>query len=466
MIQFFRISFFCVVMSLVSWHAAFGQNGKALTLEECIELALKHNSTFKTAVYQVDRSGADVTAAYSAILPRVGASLSSSRARIGQTVNLQNIPVVDPATGQPIVDPETGQPVVDRVQSTSPGRTFDNHSISVSYNQTLWDFGRSFNAIKQAKASFEAASHSLTASRQNVISTVYQRYLELLKATKLQQEYELAVKRSKEQLSRTQSMYEIGSIAQIDVFRQEVTLGNDEINLINQQNVVDVARGNLNVAMGRDPETPITIAEVALEVDPPRLSLSEAIGIAEANNPDLRRFEYEMQSAEFGRKAAKSKFMPSIGINAVYSRDNDQFSRVYGEFDKNFFVRIGATLDFNIFNGLADKAAVSRQSATYSIARENHLNRRRTLQLEVKQAYLNLKAAYKITAINERNLRAAEEDFRLAQERYRVGAGTSLEVTEAQVSLTRARVNLVRTKYDALIAQAKLQAAMGTIAQQ
>jgi len=87
------------------------------------------------------------------------------------------------------------------------------------------------------------------------------------------------------------------------------------------------------------------------------------------------------------------------------------------------------------------------------------------MNLNVKQALINLQAFNRISEINERNLRAAEEEYRLAQERYRVGAGTQLEVTEAQVSLTRARVTLVRAKYNALISQAQLEAAMGIIEQ-
>ncbi len=452
----------------------YAQNGQALTLEQCVEIALKNNSEYKNAAYQVDRSGADVTASYSTFLPRINSSFQSDRSTVGASTNLRNIPQVTQATlvdvnGQPVtifvplIDPETQQQVVQRVQSTSPTQSFNNHQFSISYNQTLWDFGRSIHTIKQAKAGFEAASQNLASARNAVYATVHQRYLELLKATKLEQEFQLAVERSREQLRRTQSMYEIGSVAQIDVYRQEVILGTDEVSLINQKNVVAIAKGNLNVAMGRDPEEAIEIQDVEIAAAPPAFTMEEAIRTAEQNNPDLKRFEYEMESAEQGRKSAKARFWPTIGVSAVYSRDNEQFSRVYGNFSENYFVNVGASLDFNIFNGFADKAEVSRQTANYSIARESHLNRQRTLRLEVKQAYLNLKAYQEISAINERNLRSAEEDYRLAQERYRVGAGTQLEVTEAQVSLTRARVNLVNSRYDALIAQAQLEAAMGTI---
>jgi outer membrane protein len=191
-------------------------------------------------------------------------------------------------------------------------------------------------------------------------------------------------------------MYEIGSVAQVDVFRSEVTLGTDEINYITQQNIVKIARGNLNVALGRDPETPIEIVEVEATTKPAQFTLEEAITISEKNNPNLRRFEDEMRGAEYGMKVAKGAYWPTIGISVSYSRDNTDLSRVYGGFGKNFNVSLGAQLNFNIFNGLSDVADVARQSATYSIAKENWLNTRRQLHLEVKQAYLNLQAFDKI----------------------------------------------------------------------
>ncbi len=441
--------------------SAGAQNGKALTLAECLEIALQNNNQLRSVRYEVDRAGAGITVARSSLLPSLNASLQSSRTRIGETVDSRDIPVVDPETGQPVINPETGRPVVDRVASIIPSRTFDSHTMSFSFNQTLFNGGRNWNSLKQAQATFEATAHRLTATRQSTLALVKQRYFELLKAVKLEQEFRLAVERSREQLERTRAMYEIGSVAQVDVYRSEVTLGQDEISLINQQNVVKIARANLNVAMGRDPETPLEIVELEVRPQPLGMTLEEAIAIAEQNNPDLKRFEFEMRSAEYGRKIAQAAFWPNIGFSLAYRRNNETLDRVYGDFGRNFAINFGASFNLNLFNGFADQAEVSRQTATYNIARENWLNSKRQIQIEVKQAFLNLEAFDQISKINERNLRAAEEEYRLAQERYRVGAGTQLEVTEAQVSLTRARVALVRAKYDEMIAWAQLEAALG-----
>ncbi len=446
------------ILAMVA-NMSYAQNGKVLTLEKCIEMGLKNNSQFKIAASQVDRSGANVMGSYSSILPRIQTTFSSSRQKNGDATFLGDVPVrVDTINGQP-------QTVFEQRLQTQEGSSRGSHFAQISYTQTLFDFGRSWNAIKQAKASFEASSNSLTSARYDVYSTVKQRYFELLKATNLEREYKLAVERSNEQLNRTQSMFEIGSVAKIDVYRSEVTLGTDEISYITQQNIVKIARANLNVVMGRDPDTPLQIVEAGVTTNPSKYPLEEALTIAEQNNPNLKRFENDMRSAEYGMKIAKSAYWPSFGIQATYSRNNSEFNSVYGGFDKNFRISLGGQVSFNIFNGFSDVAEAGRQSANHAIAKESWIAENRRMHLNVKQAMISLQAFHQISEINVRNLRAAEEEYRLAYERYRVGAGTQLEVTEAQVSLTRARVTLVRAKYDAMIAQAQLEAAMGIIEQ-
>ncbi|MFQ5709300.1 MAG: TolC family protein [bacterium] len=449
-----------IVVSLLAFSSfliqpTYAQNGHVLSLEECLKIANKNNSTLRNAIHQVDRAGASVMGSYSSILPSINTSFQSGKFIQGARTTSLDVPVG--------FDSTTGQATFEQTEITQPSASRNTNRASITYSQTLWDFGRSYNGIKQAKASFEAQSYNLTSARQNVYALVKQRYLELLKALKLEQEYVEAVERSKEQLNRTQSMYEIGSVAQVDVYKSEVTLATDEINQINQTNIVDIAKGNLNVAMGRDPNTPIDIKDLDVKINPPDFTLDNAVAIAQANNPDLRRFESDMKSAEYGMRFARGAYWPSLGFSLTYSRDNTAFSKVYGGLSKNWSVAFGAQLNLNLFNGLSDAAEVGRQSATYSMAKESWYEQKRNIALNVKQAYLNLQAFLKISKINERNLRSAEEDFRLAQERYRVGAGTVLEVTDAQVALTRARVVLVRTKYDAMIARAQLEAAMGTV---
>jgi outer membrane protein len=66
--------------------------------------------------------------------------------------------------------------------------------------------------------------------------------------------------------------------------------------------------------------------------------------------------------------------------------------------------------------------------------REEELGRRAT----VATSFLALQTAYRSVGIEERNAAAAAEQLELAQERYRLGAGSILELTQAQATRARA----------------------------
>ena len=55
----------------------------------------------------------------------------------------------------------------------------------------------------------------------------------------------------------------------------------------------------------------------------------------------------------------------------------------------------------------------------------------------------------------------ARRTLTVEQELYRVGAGSSIEVIDAQVALTRAEANAIRATHDYRIALAQLEYALG-----
>ncbi|MFQ5627815.1 MAG: TolC family protein [bacterium] len=414
-----------------------------LSLEQCVQLALKQNSQLLNAQRRVRVAETEVTRARSAILPRISSTLRSNRQRI----------VFD----QPRIDLNTG-----RILGT--GVYQNTHSMSFSFNQNVFDFGASWNTIRQASSARESSVFTAQATRQNTVFTVYQNYYQMLKDVRLLEVYEEAVKQSEEQLKRTQSMYEIGSVARVDVYRAQTQLGNDKINLVQQRNAIRLSRAALNVTVGRNADDPLDIKDPEDVAGPAKpYNIEEVMNRAVQSNPNISRFKSDMKSASYGVKVAKANFLPSFFLFASYSRDDSKFTNVYQNFDQNFFANVGVTVSFNIFNGFSDWANHEREATNYRIAQENLVDQERQIRQQVMVALLNLQGWKEISDINEENLNSTQEELRLAQERYRVGAGTLLDVQIAQTNLTRAKSTLVRAKYDTKIAEAQLQAAMGTL---
>ena len=84
-----------------------------------------------------------------------------------------------------------------------------------------------------------------------------------------------------------------------------------------------------------------------------------------------------------------------------------------------------------------------------------------TVNLGVRQAYLNMKSAEQTIESTRVAVESGQESFRIATLRYRAGVGTNLDVLDAETSLETARNNYVDALFNYNIAVANLENAMG-----
>jgi outer membrane protein len=230
-----------------------------------------------------------------------------------------------------------------------------------------------------------------------------------------------------------------------------------------QKNAISLAKNNLNLAMGRQPETEIAINVEGLEIFPEYSDTEGYIAEGLEKNPEIRKGEAEVNSQSIQASRAYGVLWPAIGLFFNYNRSNEGFERVYTGWDKNWNISYGVGLRLNIFNGLRDKVQIQKAKLAERNAMETYEENKRNLKARIRQQINDFNSYLEIIEINEDNLESSQEEYRLAEERYRIGSGTQLEVREAQVNLTGAEETLVRAKYGALVTQAMLANSLGMI---
>jgi len=258
----------------------------------------------------------------------------------------------------------------------------------------------------------------------------------------LQESLQLA----EEQLKQSEARYRVGSVAQIDVFRSRTNRNNAQSTLWGQQTAVEIARAQLNVVVGRDQYEPLDIVEYEPAVTPLTRSLDELTALARQSSPRLEGLRQTAEGSRYGVKIAKAGLLPQLSMNVSYARNNSIFDRVYGSLDKNYNWGYSASVSFNLFDSFNTKSSIQRAKANEAIAHENIIAMERNLARNVRQHYLNYQTTVRQVALLADNLIEARETLRLAEGRYREGAGTVLEIVDAQQILTRARVQLVQAK--------------------
>ena len=440
-----------VLVLLLAAPAAIG--ARPLTLEECIQRALRHNVDVHVAEQAVARSVADVKAARADRLPSIDATLLNiNRSRTGPSVRIQENPTgeVDTATGQRIFREEkTLIPAIDR----------NSYALSTSANYTIYDAGRRRNARQASQSNLENSELGLRSRRSEVVTGIKRLYFELLKAIELVEVQVEAVHLSEKQLEDAQVRLEVGSGTKVDVLRLQVALDNAHSQLINAEQGVILAKAQLNHRMGAEVTAPLEVAELGQDewqVTAGQDSLPALVEKAMRDNPNARGMAVAVVASEFDLQATRAAWYPRLGGNLSYSRNNEVFDRIVQDLDQNYRLNLGLNLTYNIFDGGIRQANIDRARATLETARMNAEQQRRDLALAIQIERLELTRLHKLSRLGERTVKLAEEDLRLAEERYRVGKARLLEVLDAQVGLTEARGNLVRTRYDLKIAEAEL----------
>jgi outer membrane protein len=114
-----------------------------------------------------------------------------------------------------------------------------------------------------------------------------------------------------------------------------------------------------------------------------------------------------------------------------------------------------------IFDGFGRNLQVSQAKAQEDDLAESVRARLLQVETDVQARYLGVQNSFRAIQVQEQNRQAAREQLRLAQDRYRLGAGSSLEVSDAQNSVTRAEADYVTSIYEYHKAIALLEFAVG-----
>jgi outer membrane protein TolC len=170
-----------------------------------------------------------------------------------------------------------------------------------------------------------------------------------------------------------------------------------------------------------------------------------------------------VRSAELQRAIARADYVPRLTARGDYSRGGPAAEVVFTEPRLQNTFTAGISLNWDLFNGFATGARTRRAEAGIRQARLVMEQTVRELEAQVRSAHRSLETQLVAARLAADNREAAVQGLKLAEERFRAGAGSTLEVRDAQLSLTRAELSLLENRIDVEIARFTLLRAMGAL---
>ena len=347
----------------------------------------------------------------------------------------------------------------------------ENYGLGLTGRYTLWDNGQREVGFAQAKEGLKATTNRNEGVKQSVILQITQAYYNVLKDTELVKVSEDVLARSMEDTEQTIALKEAGVLIPADVATARVRQASNELSLVNNQNALQISQATLPRLMGLDPGLLITVSvdesfQLYLDrgtIEKIQISVEEAIQTAFDNRPEFKETEATLKQQEWSLTLSKLQRWPRLSANANYNVDLDAYLRERVNFSDFRSWSVGASINFTLYDGGVLGNVVKERSMQLEQARENASDLERSVALDVRQSYLNLKRSETVVEISNTQVVNAQLSLDVIQGRYRVGKAILLEVLDAQTSYAQSLTNQVNAFYDYKIALARLQDAMGVL---
>lgn len=402
------------------------KEGARLSLDECVDMAMRAHPSITGARYTVRSQEALVGQAKSGYYPKLDTSIGYTRNMAEKSRNDKYFPIA----------------------------TYSDHQAKASLSQTMIDFGRTSTDVRQKTLDLQASQHDLSDTVAQVVQGVRLAYYGVLRALRAADVAVESVGQYRSHREQARALFEAGSKPKYDVTKADLDLSNAQLELITAENDLKLAWVNLNNAMGIDSSAVYSLEDI-LSMEPYEITLEEAVSRAYAQRSDLQSLAAQKDSAVAAGDLARKEYYPKINGTASYSFLGSQFP-----LEQQW--NAGLQLQMNLFEGYLTKNRIEESQAKTKVMESKINSLKLQILQEVKKAYLNMRQAREKIGTTEVQIRQATENLELANLRYTAGLADPLEVTDATVSFSRAKLANIGALYNYKIEQANLERAMGS----
>ena len=426
-----------------------------LTLNEAVQIALKQNPTILNSIQNIRLTRGQLIEVVAQAVPQIG--ITSNYNNQAQSLFPPSSP-----TRIEIPNPSGGKPII---LTSGGGGNPQNQSWNIQFaaSQLIFDGGATIAGIKAGSAAYDSAFFSLRSTVDNVVSQVITQFYQVVlnRALIVAQQQNVAL--LQQQVQDQQNRYEAGTVPRFNVLQAEVQLANALPPLIQAENSFRVSLYQLVKLLGMDypkghpSEVPFNVVG-ALGYSPRRVDTDESIRVAIARNPALKAQRQNILANASNVSAQIAGWFPSINAQVGYDVRNNSNSGNIGDSLVGMF--FGATGQWNVWDGGATYGRVSQAKAQLMQSKNTYDDGIRQVVLDVQTAISNLDQAKQTIDATTASVVQATEALRLARERLDAGAGTQLDVLNAQTQLLAAQTNVLQARYDYIAAMAQYDFAL------
>ena len=428
----------CLLFALFFSNGALAEEKKVYTLAQCVKEALENNWKLRAKKEQINQAEYVKKQARADFLPKLSTTYGYKRYGFDQEVFFSGVP------GSPF---SMGSENNYEWRGTVTQPVFTGFAILSAYR--LSELGIDQKELEVQTQKLDLALEAKTA------------YFSILTADMAVETALKAAEALESHAEEARNFYKVGMIPINDLLESQVNASNAKHDLTSARNEARLARSNFNSILSRPVNAEVEVEEISVHT-PEKGDFQEYVEIAFKNRPEMKLIDVNLLQTDQQIRLSKSKFYPEVVFTWDYIKQGDTPSVSGGEFHQasNWEATVG--LEWTIWEWGKTYYDVKQQQSVKNEVLKSKMELEEQIQLQIKDAVLDLKTAEENIPITQKAVEQGEENLRVSRERFKAQVSTSTEVLDAQRYLTRARVNHFSALFSYHLAHARLLRAMGT----
>jgi outer membrane protein len=330
-------------------------------------------------------------------------------------------------------------------------------SWGLRLDQSLSLSGREFAALQISKKGIESSRYNLYTVKEDYLFSVSAAYYDVLRAHKALEIATVNAERLRKHRDAAQTRLRIGEVTKTALLRAEAELSGAQSEMVRAENNLNLAKAVLARIAGINGE--YTLKETVLEKIE-ELQLSSLKEEAMAERAEIKSSNIQKKIAEEQVKYAQGAYWPILSAEGVYSmRDEDPSSPFFNKESAYGVLK----LNFPFFEGGLRRAEVNEAKAKQRQSELIHEDLKKTISIDVENAYLDLKTQAGILKSLEDQLVFARDNYNAVSKQFEYGLANSLDVMDANTLLVTSERQLTDAKYNYQLSILRLKKATGTL---
>jgi len=441
------VVFLVFVLLNISSTISFAQTNQALpdslTLEECVQYALKNQPYVQQAGLDQEIAERDIKIGLSGWYPQISAT--------GNYQHYLRLPVIIlPNFTDPTQPPQI---IRNGLKNTS--------NALFQADQTLFS-----NSLLLAS---RAARYVRQQSVQNIENNKITATVDVSKAfydilTNLQQVNILRenIARLEKQLKDAKAQYENGLVDKTDFKRATIAISNSRADLKRTQELLKFKYASLKELMGYPSEASIKLSYDSAAMEKEML-IDTLQPLAYEKRVEFRQLETQKQIQHLNVDFYKRDFLPSVNgfINYNYVYQNNELSKLYSQSYPNSIA--GLSVKLPIFQGTKRIQNLRREQLEAKRLDIDVVNLKNQINTQYQQAMASYKSSLNDWYTARENVTLSEEVYNTIKLQYDEGIKTYLDLMTAETDLRTSQITYLNALYGVLASKLDVQQALGNI---